>query len=223
MKLIRANIALLRRDEGLSLAETLLAIGLTGLLALGCTQLALASFTSARYTESVAVKSLNTGNANRLITSDMESAEGFLVPSSSSQGTNTVCSTTALQSEPGTTTIPLLALQNSNGSQIGYELRTSGSSGALWRVTCPTPGSATGPALMVRAPLPPDSSVLWRSAVQCASFPTGGTLTTENCLQDIWLNSISSNPGIVFTIPKTLSNGGVSTPSQSIVAGRNVG
>ena len=42
-------------DRGISLPEVLIAIGLSGLLALGCTQLAMASFTSANYTQDVAV------------------------------------------------------------------------------------------------------------------------------------------------------------------------
>ena len=112
MRITLKRIQALRSDDGLSLAEVLVAVGLTGLLALGCTQLALASFTSANYTQAVAVKSLNTGNANRLVTGDMETATGFLVPSTASNPTaQSVCTSGVLAALAIGQVKPLISLQ----------------------------------------------------------------------------------------------------------------
>jgi len=224
MKQNRNLRQLLKSDRGLSLAEVLVSVGLTGLLALGCTQLALASFTSANYTQSIAVKSLNSGNANRLITSDMENASAFLVPSASVQSLGTgLCTSAGASTFSSGSVNPLLAIQYSNGSEIGYEVRTDNGAGALWRVSCPTGGSASGPELMIRNSLPTASASVWDSSVLCASFPIGGTLQAANCATDAWLTSTSANPGIVFTIPATLPGKSVSVAAQSIVAARNSG
>ena len=113
---------LIKNDRGLSLAEVLVAVGLTGLLALGCTQLALASFTSANYTQSIAVKSLNSGNANRLVTGDMENASGFLVSGKSTQTlASGICTSASASSLLSGTVTPLFAIVYSGGSEIGYE------------------------------------------------------------------------------------------------------
>ena len=125
---------ILRKDEGLSLAEILVSVGLTGLLALGCTQLALASFTSASYTEAIAMKSVDSGNANRMVTTDMESASGFLVPSKS----GALPATSQCTTSSSNSVRPLVTLAYANGNMVGYEVRTNADSGSLWRIACPT-------------------------------------------------------------------------------------
>ena len=215
---------MLKSDQGLSLAEVLVAVGLTGLLALGCTQLALASFTSANYTQSIALKSLNSGNENLLVTTDMENASGFLIPGKSAQSLSSgVCTSADSSSFASGAVNPLVVIQYSSGSEIGYEIRSDNGSGSLWRVSCPTGGSASGPESMIRNLLPTGDSPVWDSSVTCASFPIGGTLQTANCSTDTWLTSSSVNPGIVFTIPSTLPGKSVSVVAQSIVAARNSG
>ena len=213
LKIVRAQ----KSDSGLSLAEILVSVGLTGLLALGCTQLALASFTSANYSEAVAVKSLNSGNANRLITTDIENASGFLVPSGNvdSKTLSACVSSSSVQ--------PLVSIEYNDGSKIGYEVRSTQGITALWRVSCPNGVQATGPELMVRNSLPATSSPDWQSAIQCATFPSGGTLTSSASTSDSWLTSISINPGIIFTIPATSAHSSIPVAAQSIVAARNVG
>ncbi len=131
---------ILRKDEGLSLAEILVSVGLTGLLALGCTQLALASFTSASYTEAIAMKSVDSGNANRMVTTDMESASGFLVPSKS----GALPATSQCTTSSSNSVRPLVTLAYANGNMVGYEVRTNADSGSLWRIACPTAGNPTG-------------------------------------------------------------------------------
>jgi len=215
---------LIKNDRGLSLAEVLVAVGLTGLLALGCTQLALASFTSANYTQSIAVKSLNSGNANRLVTGDMENASGFLVSGKSTQTlASGICTSASASSLLSGTVTPLFAIVYSGGSEIGYEVRTENGSGSLWRVSCPTGTDASGPELMIRNSLPSGDNLVWDSAIQCANFPIGGSLTTANCNVDTWLTSPTLNPGVVITIPASVSGKGVPVAAQSIVAARNSG
>jgi hypothetical protein len=210
-------------DAGLSLAEVLISVGLTGLLALGCTQLALASFTSANYTQKVAVKSLNSGNANRLITSDMESATGFIVPSPQS-GTSAsgVCTSGSTSDIASGAVLPLITLQKSDNSEVGYEVRGVSATTSLWRVTCPQSGISNGPELMIRSHLPAISTTDWKNSIQCASFPAGGSLAYADCPTDTWLTSAVTNPGIIFTIPATVSNSEISVSEQKIIAARNV-
>jgi hypothetical protein len=224
MRITLKRIQALRSDDGLSLAEVLVAVGLTGLLALGCTQLALASFTSANYTQAVAVKSLNTGNANRLVTGDMETATGFLVPSTASNPTaQSVCTSGVLAALAIGQVKPLISLQYANGSEVGYEVRTDSGSGALWRVSCPSNGLATGSEMMVRGSLPIATDPIWNGAVKCATFPTGGSLTATDCSPDVWLTSITDSPGIIFAIPATASHTSAPIATQLIVAARNIG
>ncbi len=217
MKIIK-RMRVFRDEEGLSLAEVLIAVGLTGLLALGCTQLALASFTSAKYTQAIAAKSIDSGNANRMITFDMENAQGFIVPSSPDvTQPGLECSSENTSSQSAGDVRALLTLQYLNGSAIGYEVRTSSGAGQLWRVSCPSTGKTTGSEQMVRGELPLPINSAWDSAVMCPTFPAGGTLTTAQCVHDLLLTSLTTNPGIIFTIPAG------STSAQVIVAARNIG
>jgi Tfp pilus assembly protein PilV len=217
MKILKRYSAL-RKDEGLSLAEVLIAVGLTGLLALGCTQLALASFTSAKYTQAVAAKSIDSGNANRMITLDMENSLGFMVPSTPETVLSALdCSTDKHSSQSAEAVRALLTLENTDGSTVGYEVRTFANAGQLWRVSCSSAGNPNGPEQMVRGSLPISTDASWDSAVMCASFPAGGSLTTAQCVHDVALTSITANPGVIFTIPAG------STSAQIIVAARNIG
>jgi hypothetical protein len=210
-----------RGDAGLSIPEVLISIGLSGLLALGCAQLALASFASAKYTQTVAVKSLSSGNINRLITSDMEKATGFLDSSGVAATHNPIeCSLASSGNGP---IRPLLTLFHADGSSTGYEVRNSGNSGALWRVNCPTPGVANGPSQILASYLPNSSDATWDTSIMCVNFPAGGNITAFSCSKDILLNSMALNPGIIFTVPATNSFATVPQPEQKIVAARNVG
>lgn len=213
-----------RADEGLSLAEVLVAVGLTGLLALGCTQLAMASFSSASYTQAVAVKSIDSGNANRMITSDMENANGFLVPAKPGAAPSPAeCSTINTSVQSSDSVRALLTIQSPDASLVGYEVRTTSGVGALWRVDCPTMGNPTGPAQMVRNDLPSSADPVWDTAVLCATYPTGGSLTSSQCPKDVMLTSVTTNPGIIFNIPATLGSTAAVPNGQIIVAARNVG
>jgi len=217
-------------DKGLSLAEVLIAIGLSGLLALGCTQLAMASFSSANYTENVAVKTLSTGNISRLITVDMEKSTGFL-SASGFPGTKTadMCSTATLSQ--GDSVKPLLTLFSANGSQIGYEVRLGSNdktgtltNGTLWRVTCPTPGVANGDGQALQTNLPSPSDASWNTSIMCAKFPANQpNPTIAGCTQDTVLASMVNNPGIIFSIPATVDGAKVSAGAQVIIAARNAG
>ncbi len=208
----------LRKDEGLSLAEILVSVGLTGLLALGCTQLALASFTSASYTEAVAMKSVDSGNANRMITTDMESASGFLVPSKSGAlSADSQCTTRTSNSVR-----PLITLAYANGNMVGYEVRTNADAGSLWRIACPTAGNPTGTEQLVRKNLPIATANNWDSSILCATYPAGGNLTTARCDEDSMLTSLVTNPGIVFTIPSSDPALKSASPVQIIVAARTL-
>lgn len=214
----------LREDKGLSLAEVLVSVGLTGLLALGCTQLALASFASANYTQAVAVKSIDSGNANRMITSDMENADGFLVPAKPGTAPSPAeCSTVNAPITGIDSVRALLTMEYPDNSLVGYEVRTVSGVGALWRVDCPSLGNPTGPAQMVRKNLPASNDPVWDTSVMCATFPTGGTLSTAQCTKDLLLTSITDNPGIVFTIPASVNATQSISTIQTIVAARNVG
>ncbi|MEI6120290.1 MAG: hypothetical protein WCQ06_04200 [Actinomycetes bacterium] len=209
---------ILRKDEGLSLAEILVSVGLTGLLALGCTQLALASFTSASYTEAIAMKSVDSGNANRMVTTDMESASGFLVPSKS----GALPSTSQCTTSSSNSVRPLVTLAYANGNMVGYEVRNSADSGSLWRIACPTAGNPTGTEQLVRKNLPIATSTHWDAAVLCATYPAGGSLTSARCDEDSMLTSLVTNPGIVFTIPASNPAVKASTPVQIIIAARTL-
>lgn len=214
----------LREDKGLSLAEVLVSVGLTGLLALGCTQLTLASFASANYTQAVAVKSIDSGNANRMVTSDMENSNGFLVPAKPGTAPSPAeCSTVNAPISGVDSVRALLTMQYPDNTLVGYEVRTVAGVGALWRVDCPSLGNPTGPAQMVRNNLPSSNDPVWDTSVMCANFPTGGSLTTSQCTKDVLLTSITDNPGIVFTIPATLNSSQSISTTQTIVAARNVG
>jgi len=208
-------------DRGLSLPEVLIAIGLSGLLALGCTQLAMASFSSANYTQSVAVTSLNTGNLNRLITNDVEKSDGFIV-SSTNVATQSAfaCSTATLST--GNSIRPLFTVTNNDGSAFGYEVRTTGNDGALWRISCPSQGVSNGPSQQLRSSLPVSTSSTWDTSVMCAHFPAGGNLTPVACEKDSLLNAIATNPGILITVPASVSGTKVNVQAQIIVAGRNI-
>jgi Tfp pilus assembly protein PilV len=213
-----------REDQGLSLAEVLVAVGLTGLLALGCTQLALASFSSAKYTQDVAVKSIDSGNANRMVTSDMENADGFLVPAKPGTAASPAeCSTVNAPIQGVDSVRALLSMQYPDNTLVGYEVRTVAGVGAIWRVDCPSLGNPTGPSQMVRNNLPASTDPVWDSAVMCASFPAGGSLTSAQCTKDVLLTSITTNPGIIFTIPATVGSSTAISTGQIIVAARNVG
>jgi Tfp pilus assembly protein PilW len=218
-----------RKDEGLSLAEVLVAVGLTGLLAIGCTQLALASFSSASYTQAVAVKSIDSGNASRMITTDIDNAEGFLVPGKSGTAPAPAeCSTATLASQPAGSVRALITLTYPNGNLVGYEVRTTAGTGDLWRVKCPSLSNPTGPAQLVRTDLPVATDPVWDTAVLCASYPTGGSLTTSQCVKDAMLTSLTLNPGVLFTIPAGTDTAGddvVGSTSlgQTILAARDLG
>jgi len=208
-------------DAGLSIPEVLIAIGLSGLLALGCAQLALASFASASYTQNVAVKSLSTGNINRLITTDMEKATGFLDSSGLSVARNPVECTTAVTGNASTR--PLLTLFRADGTSTGYEVRTTGVTGALWRVSCPTAGVANGASQILQSILPVSTDLSWDTSIVCVNFPAGGNITAFTCEKDVVLNSMVTNPGIVFTVPATLPIATVKQAEQKIIAARNIG
>jgi Tfp pilus assembly protein PilW len=208
-------------DSGLSIPEVLIAIGLSGLLALGCAQLALASFASASYTQNVAVKSLSTGNINRLITTDMEKATGFLDSSGQFSTRNSTECSTDTATDAGTR--PLLTLFHADGTSHGYEVRTTDGVGTLWRVSCPTVGVANGSAQILQTHLPAASATSWDTAIMCVNFPAGGNITVFTCDKDVTLNSMVSNPGIVFTVPASTTVSSTSQSEQKIVAARNVG
>jgi Tfp pilus assembly protein PilW len=207
-------------DRGISLPEVLIAIGLSGLLALGCTQLAMASFTSANYTQDVAVKSLNSGNLNRIITTDMEHASGFIASSEVSARNSQECSTAA---QAGASVKPLLTMKNIDGTYTGYEVRTTTTSGALWRINCLSAGVANGSSQMLRNSLPVASSAVWNTSMMCARFPVGGSLTTFECDKNVLLADIKTFPGVFITIPQTLSSADVLQAEQIIIAARNFG
>jgi hypothetical protein len=226
IKIIERKISILRAliasDEGLSIPEVLIAIGLSGLLALGCTQLALASFSSANYTQSVAVRSLSTGTINRVITSDIGKSSGFLVSSGNISSRNMAeCSTNSVAAAG--LVKPLLTAFNLDGSSVGYEIRSVGSSTALWRVSCPNGGIANGNAQILASDLPQVFDAIWVNSVMCASYPSGSDLTVSPCIQDTTLNSIVDNPGIIFTVPATISSATVQKSEQKIIAARNLG
>ncbi len=212
----------LNKDAGISLPEVLIAVGLSGLLALGCTQLALASFASASYTQKVAVQSLSTGNLNRLVTSDLEKSTGFLVSSGNAAARNvSECSNTV---QPGAESIKsLLTTFNTDGSSVGYEVISAGGQVGLWRVVCPTSGQAVGSQQLLAKNLPAPSTSVWDASVMCASFPAGSALVTADCAKDQILNSFATNPGILFTVPANLASGSESHAAQIIVAARNIG
>jgi hypothetical protein len=52
-----------------------------------------------------------------------------------------------------------------DNSLVGYEVRTVGGVGSLWRVNCPSLGNPTGPAQMVRKNLPASNDPLWDSSI----------------------------------------------------------
>jgi hypothetical protein len=217
-------LARLRADErGLSLPEVIIAVGLTGLLALGMTQLTMASLTSATYTQSVAVSSLGTGTVSRLVTTDVEKSTGFVVSTGVANPLN--CSTANLPSTTAGSVRPIFTSSNADGSWVGYEVRTGNNGGQLWRVNCPSVGVATGTAQILRGNLPLPGDGRWNNAVMCAQFPAGGSLTLNVCPADAMLNNLSAFPGIALTIPATVA--GTSKielfPAQQIVAARNVG
>ena len=227
MKKYLKRYSQVENDAGLSLAEVLIAVGLTGLLALGCTQLALASFTSTSYTQSVAAKSITTGNAIRVVTNDMATASGFMVDAVPGTAPSSVqCSSVNLGSgNTGPTVIrALFTMQYSAGNMVGYEIRSATSgSGALWRVMCPTAADPSGPAQMLLTNLPDPSSSQWDNAVSCPTFTTPGTITKGACAgYGVMLNSITTSPGIIFTIPATNTSTGIDSGAQTIVAARNI-
>ena len=207
-------------DRGISLPEVLIAIGLSGLLALGCTQLAMASFASANYTQAVAVKSLNSGNVNRIVTTDMEHASGFLASSNTGARNLEECSTSA---QGGGAVKPLLTMKNIDGTYTGYEVRTTATSGALWRINCLAAGLANGSSQMLRNSLPVATDPAWDTSLMCARYPAGGSLTSFACDKNVLLSDIKMFPGVILTIPSTLSSADIQQSEQMIIASRNFG
>lgn len=220
--LIQKRLSGAKSDAGLSIPELLIAVGLSGLLALGCTQLAMASFASANYTQTVAVKSLNTGNINRLITKDMENATGFL-DSSGNPATRNALECSSANSIDAGANRALVTLFHADGSSTGYEVRSTGNIGALWRVTCPTAGIPNGASQILQSYLPAVGDSSWNNSIVCARFPAGGSLTSFACDKDVSLKSMTTNPGIIFTVPATISIATIQAPEQKIIAARNVG
>ena len=210
---------LLRNDEGLSLSEVLIAIGLSGLIAIGCTQLALASFNSAKYVETKALTTVSNATLNHTLVSDMELASSFVVhdgnPSASctskySAGTN-----------PGLVR-PLFTVNNPDGTSIGYELRSNNGEGSVWRVACGTNLIQNGSTMLMRKGLPDLNSSSWVGVIKCVNYPAGGKLQTYDCPTNQILSSIITNPGILISIPASTSKDTSFFPSQEILAARNI-
>ncbi len=107
---------------------------------------------------------------------------------------------------------------------VGYEVRKNGTSAELWRIQCPFPQKAVSSATseLLRSALPlPSSSADWATSIMCSSF-TSGALVSSACPANKFLNSATSNPGLILTLPATLF--GATTPytSQVVLAARSI-
>lgn len=210
---------LLKGDEGISLTELVVAIGLSGLIALGCTQVALASINSAKYIETKAMSTVNTSTLNRIVTNDMDNAVSFSIYGAGlSDG---VSCTSKFTAPSGEDVKPLMSMQYLDGSSIGYEVRTVGGSGSLWRVTCPVANIPNGSPMMLRNGLPANNSQNWINAVQCFTYPAGGALSVSTCALDQILDNHTANPGVIVNLPATVENSHNTYPAQTILAARS--
>ena len=212
-------IAILKNDEGLSLSEVLIAVGLSGLIAIGCTQVALASFNSAKYVQTKAINTVNTATLNHSVVADLESASSFVVHSTNPANACTSKYTTGTVSSA---VRPLFTINYADGSAVGYEVRQTSGDSALWKVNCGTSGVQNGSSMLLRRSLPAIQGETWDSAIKCVNYPAGGSITTFNCPTDQILDSISANAGFIFNVPGTLKDASSSYPAQVIVAARNV-
>jgi hypothetical protein len=107
---------------------------------------------------------------------------------------------------------------------VGYEVRKNGTSAELWRIQCPFPQKAFSSATseLLRSGLPlPSSTADWANSMMCSSF-TSGALVSSSCPANKFLNSATSNPGLILTLPATLF--GATTPytSQVVLAARSI-
>jgi hypothetical protein len=209
----------IKNDEGLSLSEVLIAVGLSGLIAIGCTQVALASFNSAKYVESKALNTVNTATLSHTIVSDMENATSFTVHSSTPAN---ACTSKYNVGTISSSVKPLVTVNNLDGSAFGYEVRETNNESALWRVECGPTGSQNGSSMMLRRGLPNIQSLSWNEPVKCVSYPAGGALISSSCANDQVLSSITANPGVLITIPATVSSEGTKYPAQVVLAARNI-
>jgi hypothetical protein len=212
-------LQILRNDEGLSLSEVMIAIGLSGLIALGCTQMALASFSSAKYVETKALNTVSTASLNHYIVSDIETASSLVVHGSDASFS---CTSKFVSGTVSNSVKPLFTINQANGSSVGYEVRDLNSEGSIWRVECPTGSVQNGSSMMLRRGLPGIDSALWSNSVKCVTYPAGGTLQTNSCPVNQVLDSINLYPGLQITVPATVKSSSTQYPSQVVLAARNV-
>jgi hypothetical protein len=210
--------ALHKNEDGLSLSEVLVAVGLSGLIALGCAQIALASFNSAKYVQIKTLNTVNTATLNHTIAADMEQASSFVVHSNSAAK---ACTSQYSIGTVASDVKPLITINYADGSAIGYEVRNTNSEGSFWRVACGANGAQNGSSMLLRRGLPDLNSTLWNEAVKCVNYPAGGNLVSSACPTNQILDSIIQNPGFMFTVPKTISTDVAQYPSQVVLAARN--
>lgn len=210
---------IIKNDEGLSLSEVLIAVGLSGLIALGCTQVALASFNSAKYVQTKTMNTINTATLNHTVVADMENATSFVVHATSPA---LDCTSKFTAGTVSNSIRPLLTINYADGSSVGYEIRQESNEGSLWKVDCGLNGNQNGSTMILRRSLPSIQDAIWDSAVKCVNYPAGGPLTTFVCPKDQILDPTNLNSGFVLDVPATLKNADSIYPAQVIVAARNM-
>lgn len=218
-------MSIFRADDGLTLIEVLIAMSITTVLTLGIGQMFSLGVRAMQYSEGAAASTVKKSNITRTFATDVSTSTSFFL-ASASPGTalqmKSVCTTWT--SGTFTDVRPLITLEQSDSSLIGYEVRRVATGGGeIWRVRCASNNAAptsTNQTLLLAGVAPPTAATTdpWANRFTCSGTVTTSVQFTSACAAYTTINSLTADLGIRFTIP---SVGSAPLPVQAITGSRS--
>lgn len=203
------------KDEGLTIAEILIGLSISGLLMVGVSTFFDVSTKSIDGALVESGKGVNELRLQRTIVADAKKSQAFTVFAANSSASPVMCS--SKQQTPSV--IALVTFDLGSVGLVGYEVRTTAGSSEIWRVACSS-GAIIQTSFALRSGLPVLSANDWASRITCANPDATSALTFEPCPTDTPQTRPNGLKGFRIDMPATIS-GSPAIPQQIITAARS--